>query len=51
MFEVQVKLHQWFDGLDWAGLARKKAAFVPQLDNEIDTSYFASKPVRLVCAT
>ncbi len=42
----QVKLHPWFVGLDWASLARQKAAFVPTLDNEFDTSYFACKPVR-----
>ncbi len=44
---TQVKLHPWFVGLDWASLARQKAAFVPALDNEYDTSYFAPKPVRL----
>jgi hypothetical protein len=42
----QVKLHPWFAGLDWASLARHKAAFVPTLEHEYDTSYFASKPVR-----
>ena len=42
----QVKLHPWFGGLDWASLARQKAAFVPTLEHEYDTSYFAPKPVR-----
>lgn len=46
MLQVQVKLHPWFAGLDWASLARQKAAFVPTLEHEFDTSYFASKPVR-----
>lgn len=43
---AQVKLHPWFAGLDWASLARTKAAFVPTLEGEYDTSYFAPKPVR-----
>ncbi len=42
----QVKLHPWFRGLDWASLARTKAAFIPTVENEYDTSYFATKPVR-----
>ena len=42
---AQVKLHPWFHGLDWASLARQKAAFVPMLDDAYDTSYFAPKPV------
>jgi len=41
-----VKLHPWFRGLDWASLARTKAAFIPAVDHEYDTSYFTSKPVR-----
>ena len=44
---LQVKLHPWFRGLDWASLARTKAAFIPSVDHEYDTSYFTSKPVRL----
>lgn len=39
----EVKEHIFFDGLDWESLLRQKAAFVPQLDNEEDTSYFDSK--------
>lgn len=45
-----MKLHHWFAGLDWASLARQKAAFVPTLEHEFDTSYFASKPVRFAVA-
>ena len=44
---LQVKLHPWFRGLDWASLARTKAAFIPTVEHEYDTSYFATKPVRL----
>jgi hypothetical protein len=42
---AEVKLHPWFEGVDWAGLARAKAAFVPAPDHDTDTSYFSSKPV------
>ncbi len=40
-----LKEHPWFAGLDWDNLARAKAAFVPQLDCESDTSYFDAKEV------
>ncbi len=42
----ELKEHPWFAGLDWDNLARAKAAFVPQLDCESDTSYFDFKEVR-----
>ena len=49
---AQVKLHAWFAGLDWANLARTKAAFIPALDSPTDTAYFAPKPVRVApCST
>jgi microtubule-associated serine/threonine kinase len=38
----EVKEHVYFKGLDWNSLLRQKAEFVPQLDNEDDTSYFDS---------
>jgi len=38
-----VKEHEFFDGLDWNGLLRQKAEFVPQLENDEDTSYFDSQ--------
>ncbi len=41
-----MKLHAWFAGLDWANLARTKAAFIPALDSPTDTAYFAPKPAR-----
>ncbi len=40
-----LKEHPWFGSLDWDNLARAKAAFVPQLDCESDTSYFDAKEV------
>ena len=39
---LEVKEHIFFDGLDWNGLLRQKAEFVPQLEHEEDTSYFDS---------
>ena len=39
----EVKQHPFFWTLDWAGLLRHKAEFVPQLEAEDDTSYFDSK--------
>lgn len=37
-----MKQHPFFRSLDWAGLLRHKAEFVPQLEAEDDTSYFDS---------
>lgn len=39
----EVKQHSFFTGLDWTGLLRQKAEFIPQLESEDDTSYFDSK--------
>ncbi|XP_034251530.1 microtubule-associated serine/threonine-protein kinase 3 isoform X2 [Thrips palmi] len=39
----EVKDHPYFCGLDWTSLLRQKAEFVPQLDNEDDTSYFDTR--------
>ena len=47
----EIKLHPWFLGLDWTSLARTKAAFVPSVDDELDTSYFHPKSVRLTLLT
>ena len=41
----EIKLHPWFQGLDWTSLARTKAAFIPAVESETDTSYFFDKPV------
>lgn len=38
----EVKMHMFFLGLDWNGLLRQKAEFIPQLETEDDTSYFDS---------
>lgn len=39
----EVKQHMFFSGLDWNGLLRQKAEFIPQLEAEDDTSYFDSE--------
>lgn len=41
----EVKQHPFFTGLDWTGLLRQKAEFIPQLESEDDTSYFDSKAI------
>jgi hypothetical protein len=42
----EIKMHPWFKDVDWPNLARTKAAFIPTVDDETDTSYFeAKKPV------
>lgn len=43
---AEVKAHPFFDGLDWNSLLRQKAGFVPQLDDDNDTSYFDTRTDR-----
>ena len=42
----QVKEHLFFSGINWDALLRQKAEFVPQLDDEDDTSYFDTRTDR-----
>ncbi|KAM3938801.1 microtubule-associated serine/threonine-protein kinase 3 isoform 4-T4 [Leptodactylus fuscus] len=42
----EVKQHVFFYSLDWNGLLRQKAEFVPQLDADDDTSYFDTRSER-----
>ncbi|XP_068778796.1 microtubule-associated serine/threonine-protein kinase 1 [Struthio camelus] len=42
----EVKLHGFFAALDWTGLLRQKAEFVPHLESEEDTSYFDTRSDR-----
>uniref|UniRef100_A0A4W3KGE1 non-specific serine/threonine protein kinase n=1 Tax=Callorhinchus milii TaxID=7868 RepID=A0A4W3KGE1_CALMI len=42
----EVKQHDFFHGLDWNGLLRQKAEFIPQLESEDDTSYFDTRSER-----
>ena len=44
----EVKEHFYFDGLDWDGLLRQKAEFIPDLENDDDTSYFDSMEFFLI---
>ncbi|XP_028404478.1 microtubule-associated serine/threonine-protein kinase 2-like isoform X2 [Dendronephthya gigantea] len=39
----EIKIHIYFAGLDWDALLRQKAEFIPQLDDEEDTSYFDTR--------
>ncbi|NXG73502.1 MAST4 kinase, partial [Baryphthengus martii] len=39
----EVKQHKFFRSLDWNGLLRQKAEFIPQLESEDDTSYFDTR--------
>ncbi|XP_071481399.1 microtubule-associated serine/threonine-protein kinase 2-like [Diadema antillarum] len=41
-----VKIHKFFEGLDWTGLLRQKADFIPQLEGDDDTSYFDPRSER-----
>ncbi|XP_072227856.1 microtubule-associated serine/threonine-protein kinase 2 isoform X4 [Leuresthes tenuis] len=43
---AEVKQHQFFHSLDWNGLLRQKAEFIPQLESEDDTSYFDTRSER-----
>lgn len=43
---AEVKNHQFFHSLDWNGLLRQKAEFIPQLESEDDTSYFDTRSER-----
>uniref|UniRef100_A0A673G8X8 non-specific serine/threonine protein kinase n=1 Tax=Sinocyclocheilus rhinocerous TaxID=307959 RepID=A0A673G8X8_9TELE len=42
----EVKQHWFFSGLDWNGLLRQKAEFIPHLESEEDTSYFDTRSER-----
>uniref|UniRef100_A0A8D3DE14 non-specific serine/threonine protein kinase n=1 Tax=Scophthalmus maximus TaxID=52904 RepID=A0A8D3DE14_SCOMX len=42
----EVKHNPFFLGLDWNGLLRQKAEFIPQLEAEDDTSYFDTRSER-----
>ncbi|XP_061150244.1 microtubule-associated serine/threonine-protein kinase 4 isoform X3 [Syngnathus typhle] len=43
---AEVKQHSFFHHLDWNGLLRQKAEFIPQLESEDDTSYFDTRSER-----
>ncbi|XP_034996779.2 microtubule-associated serine/threonine-protein kinase 1 isoform X2 [Zootoca vivipara] len=42
----EVKQHAFFKDLDWNGLLRQKAEFIPHLESEEDTSYFDTRSDR-----
>ncbi|XP_075062785.1 microtubule-associated serine/threonine-protein kinase 1 isoform X2 [Mixophyes fleayi] len=43
---IEVKAHNFFTDLDWNGLLRQKAEFIPHLEAEDDTSYFDTRSDR-----
>ncbi|KAM4677784.1 microtubule-associated serine/threonine-protein kinase 1 [Discoglossus pictus] len=43
---IEVKVHSFFTDLDWNGLLRQKAEFIPHLEAEDDTSYFDTRSDR-----
>ncbi|XP_044132901.1 microtubule-associated serine/threonine-protein kinase 1 [Bufo gargarizans] len=43
---IEVKAHRFFTDLDWNGLLRQKAEFIPHLEAEDDTSYFDTRSDR-----
>ncbi|XP_062888520.1 microtubule-associated serine/threonine-protein kinase 3-like isoform X1 [Mobula hypostoma] len=43
---LEVKQHAFFTRLDWNGLLRQKAEFIPQLESDEDTSYFDTRSER-----
>ncbi|KAB2601597.1 serine/threonine-protein kinase tricorner-like [Pyrus ussuriensis x Pyrus communis] len=36
----EIKAHPWFDGLQWDRLYQMEAAFIPEVNNELDTQNF-----------
>lgn len=40
---VELQTHPFFEGLDWDNLQNQKMAFIPQPDDETDTSYFDAR--------
>ncbi|XP_078444875.1 protein kinase superfamily protein isoform X2 [Wolffia australiana] len=40
---IEVKQHEFFKDINWDTLARQKAAFVPESESALDTSYFTSR--------
>ncbi|KAL3646969.1 hypothetical protein CASFOL_009141 [Castilleja foliolosa] len=35
-----VKAHPWFEGVEWNKLYKTKAAFIPEVNDELDTQNF-----------
>ncbi|KAJ8768440.1 hypothetical protein K2173_021593 [Erythroxylum novogranatense] len=36
----EIKAHQWFKGIEWGNLYQLKAAFIPEVNSELDTQNF-----------
>lgn len=38
----EIKSHPWFKGFDWDNIREMEPPFIPQLEDELDTSYFTN---------
>ncbi|KAL2485942.1 AGC kinase family protein [Abeliophyllum distichum] len=36
----EIKAHPWFEGIDWDGIFHVEAAFIPEVNDELDTQNF-----------
>ncbi|GER24942.1 protein kinase family protein [Striga asiatica] len=36
----EIKAHPWFDGIDWENIYHMEAAFIPEVNDELDTQNF-----------
>ncbi|KAK9747647.1 hypothetical protein RND81_02G005500 [Saponaria officinalis] len=36
----EIKVHPWFDGVDWERIYQMEAAFIPEVNDELDTQNF-----------
>nr|GLL42716.1 serine/threonine-protein kinase tricorner [Ipomoea trifida] len=36
----EIKVHPWFEGIDWDRIYQMKAAFIPEVNDELDTQNF-----------
>lgn len=37
---IQFQVHQWFHGVDWDNIYNMEAAFIPEVNDELDTQNF-----------
>jgi hypothetical protein len=41
---VEIQAMNWFEGIDWTRLRHHDPPFIPQLENDTDTTYFGANP-------
>lgn len=42
--------HPWFEGIDWENIYQMEAAFIPEVNNELDTQNFEKFEEVSVCS-